>query len=136
MHIFHVGAFFGHSGEIVPSESFDVTIAAVGVQVPILEGRKFRVWNILKILQLLPGALMPLCPYFPLSGTLLASMRTVIAGHSGWSLLASLWMLLLLLQTVNSGYFFIWICLMLLLHVGFNVELGWLTMLFSLVEIS
>ena len=53
------GAFFGHSGEIVPSESFDVTLAAVRVQVPILEGRKFRVWNVLKIMQVLPGAFMP-----------------------------------------------------------------------------
>ena len=58
MHIFHVGAFFGHSGRSVQSESFDVTLAAVWVQVPILEGQKLRVWNVVKILQVLPW-----CPY-------------------------------------------------------------------------
>ena len=30
MHIFHVGAFFGHSGGIVLTESFDVTLAFAG----------------------------------------------------------------------------------------------------------
>ena len=38
------------SGEIVPSKSSGVTLATVRVQVPILEGQKFRVWNVLKIL--------------------------------------------------------------------------------------